>query len=204
MTNSAMNTPASLSDSALDLLFRDAHTHHKFADRPVDDDTLRQLYALSQWGPTSMNCQPARYVFVRSAEAKQKLRPTLAPGNLEKTMAAPVTVIVAHDTAFYEQLPQQFPANPAARDMFANNAQLAADTAMRNGSLQGAYLMLAARALGLAVGPMSGFNPQAVNEAFFAGTPWKVNFLVNLGFGDPAGVRPRGPRLAFDQAARIE
>ena len=196
--------PASLSENALDILFREAHTHHKFADRPVDEDTLRQLYALSQWGPTSMNCQPGRYVFVRSAEAKQKLRPSLAPGNLEKTMAAPVTVVVAHDSAFYDELPRQFPVNPAAREMFANNAPLAADTAMRNGSLQGAYLMLAARALGLAVGPMSGFNPQVVNDAFFADGRWKANFLINLGWGDPAGVWPRGPRLGFDEVARIE
>jgi nitroreductase len=193
----------SLSPDALDQLFRDAHTHHKFADRAVDDDTLQRLYDLSRWGPTSMNCQPGRYVFVRGAEAKGKLRPALSPGNLDKTMAAPVTVIVAHDSAFFEHLPTQFPPNPAAREMFANNAQLAADTAFRNGTLQGAYLMLAARALGLAVGPMSGFNPQVLNEAFFPDGRWKANFLFNLGWPDPAGVRPRGPRLAFEQVARV-
>lgn len=196
-----MNT--ALNDAALDQILRQARTFNKFTDRPVDDATLQQLYDLCKWGPTSMNCQPARIVFVRSAEAKALLKPTLAPGNVDKTMAAPVTAIVAQDTAFYDHLPTQFPVMPGARDMFAGNAGLAADTAFRNSSLQGAYLILAARALGLDAGPMSGFNPAAVNEAFFPDGRFKVNFLVNLGWGDASGNYPRGPRLAFEDVVRI-
>ena len=196
-----MNAP--LNDAALDQLLRTARTFHRFTDRPVDDATIRQLHDLFQWAPTSMNCQPARLVFVRSAEAKALLKPTLAPGNVDKTMAAPVTVIVAQDSAFFEHLPTQFPVMPGARDLFAGNATLAADTAFRNSSMQGAYLILAARALGLDAGPMSGFNPAAVNEAFFPDGRFKVNFLVNLGWGDAAGTHPRGPRLAFEDVVRI-
>ena len=192
-----------LPDTSLDQIFRNAHTFSKFADRPVDDATLRQLYDLHRWGPTAMNCQLGRMVIVRSAEAKQKLKPALMPGNVDKTMAAPATAIVAYESAFFEHFPTQFPANPAARDMFANNAALAADTAVRNGTLQGAYLMIAARALGLDVGPMSGFNAVVVNEAFFPDGRWKANFLVNLGWGNPEGSRPRGPRLDFDTAMHI-
>lgn len=150
-----------------------------------------------------MNTQPGRVVFVRSAEAKAGLEPALAPSNVEKTMAAPVTAIVAYDTEFYEHLPTQFPANPAAREMFAGKTAFAFDTATRNVTLQGAYLILAARALGLDTGPMSGFNAALLNEAFFPDGRWRANFLVNLGWGDPAGVRPRGPRLAFDDAVRF-
>jgi 3-hydroxypropanoate dehydrogenase len=193
-----------LSDQALDQAFRDARTFHKFTDRLVDDATLRALYDLYRWGPTAMNCQPARVVFVRSAEAKQRLKPALMPGNVDKTMAAPVTAIVAYDSRFFEHLPTQFPANPGARDMFAGNPAMALDTATRNGTLQGAYLIIAARMLGLDVGPMSGFNATAVNEAFFPDGRWKANFLVNLGWGDPGGSRPRGARLDFEQVARIE
>jgi 3-hydroxypropanoate dehydrogenase len=193
----------SLPVAELSQLFRDAHTHHKFADRALDEDTLRGLHELSSWGPTSLNCQPARYVFVRSAEAKQKLRPALSPGNADKTMAAPATVIVAHDSAFHEELPSQFPANPAAHEMFANNAELASLTALRNGTLQGAYLMLAARA-GSGSRADERHNVQAVNDTFFPDSRWKANFLVNLGWPDPVGVRPRGPRLAFDRVARVE
>lgn len=194
----------SLPDSALDQLFRRARTFNKFSPRTVDDDTLRQLYDLYRWGPTSMNTQPGRVVFVRSPEAKAKLRPALMPGNVDKTMAAPATAIIAYDTAFHEHLPTQFPVNPAARDMFAGNAALSLDTATRNSTLQGAYLVLAARALGLDTGPMSGFAPQAVNDAFFPDGRWKANFLVNMGWGDPQGVHPRGPRLNFEDAVRIE
>jgi nitroreductase len=190
----------SLDPAALDQLFLQARTFSKFTAEPVGDDTLRQLYDLYKWGPTSMNSQPGRVVFVRSDEAREKLKPTLMTNNVEKTMAAPVVAIVAHDTAFYEHMPTQFPANPAARDMFASNAGLSADTATRNSALQGAYLILAARALGLAAGPMSGFIPAMVNEAFFPEGRWKVNFLVNLGWGDPSGNRPRGPRLAFEDS----
>jgi len=188
----------SLDSAALDQLFLQARTFNKFTAEPLGDELLRQLYDLYKWGPTSMNTQPGRVVFARSEAAKQKLRPALMPSNVEKTMAAPVVAIVAFDTAFYEHMPEQFPANPAARDMFASNAGLSADTAARNSALQGAYLIMAARALGLAAGPMSGFNPAMVNEAFFPDGRWKVNFLINLGWGDPAGNRPRGPRLAFE------
>jgi 3-hydroxypropanoate dehydrogenase len=196
-----MTTP--LNDTALDQLLRNARTFNKFTDRPIDDATLQQLYELFKWGPTSMNCQPARLVFVRSAEAKALLKPALAPGNVDKTMGAPVTAIIAQDSAFFDHLPAQFPVMPAARDLFAGNAGLAADTAFRNSSMQGAYLILAARALGLDAGPMSGFNPAAVNEAFFPDGRFKVNFLLNLGWGDASGNYPRGPRLGFEDVVRI-
>jgi nitroreductase len=192
-----------LDAAALDQIFLTARSFNRFHDRPVDDATLRALYNLYQWGPTSMNCQPARLVFVRGAEAKARLKPALSPGNADKTMAAPVTAIVAMDTRFYDQLPTQFPANPAARDMFAGNAALAEATAFRNSSLQGAYLMIAARALGLDCGPMSGFNPQVLNEAFFPDGRYKVNFIFNLGWGDPAGNHPRGPRLSYADAVQV-
>lgn len=195
--------PSALPDAVLDQLFRSARTFNAFSQRPVDDTLLQQLYELYKWGPTSMNAQPGRVVFVRSEAAKTKLKPALSPGNLAKTMAAPVTAIVAMDTAFYEHLGTQFPALPTAREMFAGNAQLAADTAQRNSALQGAYLMLAARALGLDAGPMSGFNPALVNEAFFPDGRYKVNFLINLGYGDASGHHPRGPRLGFDEVVRI-
>lgn len=190
----------SLDSSALDQLFLAARTYNKFTTEPVSDDLLKQLYDLYKWGPTSMNTQPGRVVFVRSVEGKERLKPALMPNNVEKTMAAPVVAIVAYDSTFYEHMPTQFPANPGARDMFANNAGLSAETASRNSALQGAYLIMAARALGLAAGPMSGFNPAAVNEAFFPDGRLKVNFLINLGWGDPSGNRPRGPRLAFEDS----
>jgi len=193
----------SANDAALDLIFRTARSFNRFTDQPVSDDTLRQLYVLLKWGPTSMNCQPARYVFVKSAEAKARLKPGLAPGNADKTMAAPVTVIVAQDPRFYEQLPAQFPAVPGARDMFAGNAALADATAFRNSSLQAAYLIVAARALGLDCGPMSGFDAAKVDAEFFPGGEFKSNMLINLGYGDAAGNYPRGPRLGFDEVARI-
>ncbi len=190
----------SLDSTALDQLFLAARTYNKFTTEPVSDDLLKQLYDLYKWGPTSMNTQPGRVVFVRSVEGKERLKPALMPNNVEKTMAAPVVAIVAFDSTFYEHMPTQFPANPGARDMFANNAGLSAETASRNSALQGAYLIMAARALGLAAGPMSGFNPAAVNEAFFPDGRLKVNFLINLGWGDPSGNRPRGPRLAFEDS----
>jgi 3-hydroxypropanoate dehydrogenase len=193
-----------LDSSALDQIFLAARTFNKFTDEAVSDETLRQLYDLYKWGPTSLNTQPGRVVFVRSDEAKQKLKPALMPNNVEKTMAAPVVAIVAYDTAFFEHLPTQFPVNRGAREMFASNAALSADTASRNGTLQGAYLIIAARAIGLSVGPMSGFDPVAVNKEFFADGRWKANFLINLGWGDPSGNRPRGPRLGFADSVRIE
>lgn len=197
-----MNTTP-LADSALDQIFRSARTFNKFQDKPVSDATLQALYELAQWGPTSMNCQPMRLVFVRSAEAKAKLKQALMPGNVDKTLAAPVTAIVASDRQFYEHLPTQFPALPQARDLFAGNATLAAETALRNSSLQAAYLMIAGRALGLDSGAMSGFNPQMVNELFFPDGRHQANLLINFGYGDPSGNWPRGPRLAFEDVTRI-
>lgn len=192
-----------LESAALDQILRTARTFNKFQPRPVDDATLHQLYELYKWGPTSMNTQPARVVFVRSAEAKEKLKPALMGSNVDKTMGAPVTAIVAYDTAFFDQLPTQFPVNPNARGMFAGNAALADATAQRSSTLQGAYLIIAARALGLDAGPMSGFNAEAVNAAFFPDGKWKANFLVNLGYGDESGNYPRGPRLGFEEVIRI-
>jgi 3-hydroxypropanoate dehydrogenase len=191
-----------LDDKALDQLYREARTHNGWLNKPVADDVLRQLYDLMKWGPTSANCTPARLVFVKSPEAKARLRPTLAPNNVEKTMAAPVTVIVAYDLEFYEKLPRLFP-HVDARAWFAGNASLIQATAFRNGSLQGGYLILAARALGLDCGPMSGFDNEKVDQAFFPDGKVKSNFLVNLGYGDPAKVRPRGPRLDFGEACTI-
>lgn len=191
-----------LNPAALAQLFTDARTHNAWQNRPIGAETLHALYDLAKWGPTSANGSPARFVFVSSPEGKARLKPFLAPGNLDKTMAAPVTVIVAHDMAFYEQLPRLFPAADA-RSWFIGNQPLIDTTAMRNGSLQGAYLILAARALGLDAGPMSGFDSAGVDAEFFAGTTIKSNFLINLGYGDAAGLYPRGPRLTFEEAARI-
>lgn len=191
-----------LPTTALAQLFTDARTHNGFRPEPVPEATLRQLYELLKWGPTSMNCQPARFVFVTSPEGKEKLRPALSPGNLEKTMAAPATAIIATDTRFYDHLPVMFPAYDA-KPIFEGNAEHAATTAFRNGTLQGAYLILAARALGLDCGPMSGFDNARVDAAFFPDGRFKSNFLCNLGIGEPAKLYPRGPRLAFDEACCI-
>jgi nitroreductase len=191
-----------ISDSALDQIFRTARTAHAFAPVPVPDQTLHALHDLLRWGPTSMNCQPARFVFVKSAAAKERLKPALSPGNVAQTMAAPVTVIVGGDSRFYEHLPVQFPAYDA-RPMFEKDAALAQAAAFRNGTLQGAYLIIAARALGLDCGPMSGFQAAAVDAAFFPDGRYKSNFLVNLGVADPSGTHPRGPRLDFATAAQI-
>ena len=190
-----------LSDDALDQLFRQARTVHAFRPEPVADDTIRQLYDLLKWGPTAFNAQPARYVFVKSAEAKARLIPALSPGNVPQVQSAAVTVIVAHDTRFPEHLPSQFPGYDA-KAVFDANPAMVEPAAFRNSSLQGAYLILAARALGLDCGAMSGFNPQAVNEAFFPDGRLKVNFLLNMGVADPAGIYPRAPRLAFDEVAQ--
>jgi 3-hydroxypropanoate dehydrogenase len=193
-----------LTQAALDQLFLEAHTHNAWLDKPVDDALLRRLYETLRMAPTSMNCSPARIVFVKSRAAKEKLHPALMEGNRAKTMAAPVTAIIGYDTNFYENLPRLMPPIPTARDMFAGNATLAEITAFRNGTLQGGYLILAARALGLDCGPMSGFDNARVDELFFAGTDVKSNFLCNLGYGDPQGIRPRTPRLEFAEACRIE
>jgi 3-hydroxypropanoate dehydrogenase len=193
-----------LNDAALKQLFFDARTFNKFQPRPIDDATLHTLVDLMKWGPTSMNAQPGRIVFVRSAEAKEKLKGALMGGNVDKTMAAPVTAIVAYDTEFHEHLPTQFPAMPGARDMFHGNQALIDSTAMRNSSLQGAYLIMAARALGIDSGAMSGFDQAKVDAAFFPDGKWKSNFLINLGYGDATGNWPRGPRLPFHTMARID
>jgi len=192
-----------LDADALDLLFRVAHTHNGWRDKAVTDETLHALYDLAKLGPTSLNTSPGRFVFVRSAAAKERLRPALSPGNVDKTMAAPVTVIIGYDEQFYEHIGFLFPDRAGARERFAANPSSAHETAFRNGTLQGAYLIIAARALGLDTGPMSGFDNAKLDAEFFAGTPWKSNFLCNLGYGDPAKVRERLPRFAFEQACRI-
>ena len=191
-----------LDPAALDQAFRSARTYNKFRPEPLDDATLHALYELLKWGPTSMNSQPGRYLFLRSEAAKQRLKPALSPGNADKTMAAPVVVVVAMDSRFHDHLPEQFPALPA-KAMFDGNAALAEATAFRNGTLQGAYLIVAARMLGLDCGPMSGFDAAKVNAEFFPDGRWRANFLVNLGRGDASGNHPRGPRLPFDAVARI-
>lgn len=191
-----------LDDDSLDTLFRNARTHNAWQDKPVGDELLRQVYDLMKWAPTSANSSPARIVFVKSQAAKQRLLPAMAPGNADKTLAAPVTAIVAQDYEFYEKLPLLFP-HADAKSWFVGNQALIDTTAFRNASLQGAYLIIAARAMGLDAGPMSGFDNEKVDQEFFAGTRIKSNFLINLGYGDPAGLYPRGPRLSFDEAARI-
>ncbi len=195
-------TPPVAPEQALDLAFRNARTFNRFTDRPVTDETLRAIHELMKWGPTSLNSQAARFVFLKSQEARERLRPALSAGNLEKTMAAPVTVIVAIDNRFYEHLATQFPAYDA-RPMFEANPAIAEKTAFRDATLQGAYFIIAARLLGLDCGPMAGFDADKVNAEFFADGHWRANFLINLGYGDPAGNRPRGPRLAFDQVTQI-
>ena len=187
----------------LDQLFREAHTFNKFADRPVAEQTVRDLYELLKWGPTSMNAQPGRYVFLHSATARERLVPAMIAANAEKTRKAPLTVIVAMDTQFFDYLPTQFNAYDA-RPMFAGNAPLAEATAFRNSSLKGAELMLAARALGMDCGPMSGFDAAKVDAEFFPDGRWKSNFIVNIGYGlETGGHYPRGSRLGFDEVALL-
>jgi 3-hydroxypropanoate dehydrogenase len=194
---------STLPDPCLDQLFRQARTYNAFSGE-VDDATLHRLYDLLKWGPTTANTCPARFVFVKSAAAKAKLGPALDEGNYKKTMAAPCTVIVAYDMAFFEKSPVLFP-HTDAKSWFDTKPEAELRTiALRNGSLQGAYLLLAARSLGLDCGPMSGFDNDQVDAAFFAGTHWRSNFLVNLGHGDPASIFARSPRLGFDEACRIE
>ena len=190
---------SALDNKALAALFTEARTHNGWTDQPVSDEELAKLYELTKMGPTSANCSPARFVFVRSAEGKEKLRPSLSSGNLEKTMSAPVTVIAAIDTEFYEKLPVLFP-HADARSWFTSSAQMAEETAFRNATLQAGYLILAARALGLDTGAMSGFDKAKVDDAFFAGTKWKSNFLINIGHGEPSKLFDRLPRLSFEDA----
>jgi 3-hydroxypropanoate dehydrogenase len=192
-----------LSDTALDQLFRTARTYNAWLDKEVSDAQLHQLYDLVKFGPTSANSSPMRLVFVKSAEAKAKLSPFLSEGNRAKTMAAPVTAIVANDHAFHEKLPQLFP-HADAKSWFQGNQPLIDTTAFRNATLQGAYVILAARALGLDCGPMSGFDNAGVDATFFAGTTIKSNFLINIGYGDASrDLFPRSPRLSFDEACTI-
>src|SRR5947208_727017 len=187
----------------LDLIFRNARTHNAWLDKPVEDALLRQVYDLAKMGPTSANMCPMRIVFVKSREAKERLKPALDAGNVDKTMKAPVTAIIGMDIHFYEKLPQLFP-HADAKAWFKNLPENVLEyTALRNGSLQGAYFMLAARSLGLDCGPMSGFDNAKVDAAFFAGTTVKSNFLCNLGHGDAAKLYPRSPRLGFDEACQI-
>jgi len=185
-------------------LFDHARTHNAWLPREVPDALLQRLYDLMKWGPTSANCSPTRIVFVKSPAAKARLLPCLMEGNRAKTEAAPVTAILGMDMAFYDKLPQLFPHNPEARRWFEGNPELIQTTALRNGSLQGGYFILAARALGLDCGPMSGFDAAAVDAAFWGGTTVRTNFLCNLGYGDASQLFPRGPRLPFDEACRIE
>ena len=194
-----------ISSDALDQLFLKARSQNGWLNKAVSDEQLHQLYALMKWAPTSANSQPGRFLFLRSAEAKEKLRPALSPGNVDKTMSAPVVAIVAHDIDFHERLPEFFPHNPGFADMFRGDEKrgMREGFAFRNGSLQGAYLMMAARSIGLDCGPMSGFDQAKVDAAFFPGSTLRSNFLCNLGYGDPAKVMQRLPRMPFEQACQL-
>ena len=194
--------PTRADATALDLVFREARTLRHWVERPIGEDLLREVWTLARLGPTSGNCSPARLVFVVSPEAKDRLKPCLSAGNVRQTMAAPATAIIGHDLAFYDRLPELSPHNDA-RSWFVGNDALIAETAFRNGSLQGAYFMLAARALGLDCGPMSGFDNAKVDAAFFAGGTVRSNFLCNLGYGERSHLRPRAPRLAFEDACAV-
>jgi len=195
-----LKTP--VSDDALDQIFREARTHTAWSPQPVPMELLHQIYQLAALGPTSANTTPARYVFLTTRNAKERLRSALSPSNIEKTMSAPVTVIVAYDTEFYEKLPKLF-SHTDARSWFAAKPALIEETAFRNGSLEGGYFILAARALGLDCGPMSGFDQAKVNAEFFPDGKWKANFLCNLGYGDPSKLFPRNPRLSFEEACVV-
>ena len=191
-----------LSDAALDQLFRTARTQNAWTDAPVSETLLRAVYDLTRMGPTSANCSPARFVFVTTAAGKERLAPLLSAGNRAKSLKAPVIAIIGHDLKFYEQIPKLFPHNPGARDWFSAPA-VAEPTAFRNGTLQGAYFMMAARALGLDCGPMSGFDNAGVDKEFFAGTDIKSNFICAIGIGDPSAVFARSPRLSFEEACQL-
>lgn len=197
-----MTKAHALTGEALEQILTEARTHNFWLPEPVSDELLHQAYDLMKWGPTSANSCPARIVFVKSADAKAKLLACMAPGNVEKTKAAPVNVIIAHDMEFHEKLPKLFP-HADARSWFAGNEPLIERTAFRNGTLQGAYFMIAARSLGLDCGPMSGFDNAKVDAAFFEGSAWKSNFICNVGYGDAAKLNPRSPRLGFDEACKI-
>lgn len=190
-----------VNDAALDQLFRAARTHRSWTDEPVSDLLLAAVYDLARMAPTSGNCSPGRFVFVTSPEAKARLKPALSPGNVAQTMSAPTTAIVAHDMEFYELMPRLY--TTESRGWFAGDPAKIDETAFRNGTLQGAYLMLACRSLGLDCGPMSGFDNAKVDSAFFAGTSVRSNFLCNIGYGDRTGLAPRSPRLDFEEACRF-
>ncbi|MFY0573099.1 malonic semialdehyde reductase [Cystobacter fuscus] len=198
------NPRPSLDDASLNTLFNEARSHNAWLDRPVEDAVLKRLYELARMGPTAANAQPLRLVFVKSQAAKEKLKPALSAGNVDKTMNAPVTAIVAYDTEFYEQMPKLFPARDMKPMFLGMPAEAREKSAYMNSSLQGAYLILAARGLGLDCGPMAGFNNAKVDATFFPDGKWKSNFLLNLGYGDPAKLFPRNPRLDFADACRIE
>jgi len=198
----AVHEHKKVSAECLDQLFLKARTHWVWRPEPVPLELLKELYNVARFGPTSANSSPGRFVFLTTPQAKERLRPALSPTNVEKTMTAPVTVIVAWDTEFHDKLPQLFPARDM-RSIFAGNAALIHETAFRNGTLQGAYFMIAARGLGLDCGPMSGFDQSKVNAEFFPDGKWKANFLCNIGYGDPSKLFPRNPRLSFDEACRV-
>ena len=197
-----MTKTTPLSQEALAQLFTQARTHNGWRPIDVPDALLREAVEISRWGPTSANCSPLRIVFVRSPEAKAQLAPAMSPANRDKTIAAPATAIIGYDLDFIDRLPQLYPATDA-RAWFVGNDALIEETAFRNGTLQAAYFLLALRALGLDAGPMSGFDKEQVDATFFAGTRIKSNFLINIGYGDPSKLYPRGPRLAFDEMAKI-
>ena len=199
---SHLTTPGAISDAALAQLFHEARTHNAWLPKPLPVELLRRIYELARLGPTSANSSPARFVFLTTPEAKARLRPALSAGNVDKTMAAPVTVIVAWDTKFYEKLPKLFPQRDM-RSIFVGNQSLIDETGLRNSSLQGAYFIMAARALGLDCGPMSGFDQGKVNAEFFPDGNWKANFLCNLGYGDRSKLYPRNPRLDFEEACVV-
>lgn len=192
-----------LDEAAFDVLFRTARTQNKWLPKPVTADQLRQVYDLTKWGATSANCFPMRIVFAHTQAERDRLATMVMPGNVEKVTAAGAVAIIGYDLKFYDKIPQLFPHAPEAREWFAHDEQVAFMTAFRNGTLQGTYLMLAARSLGLDCGPMSGFNQPAIDEAYFAGTSIKSNFLCALGYGDPAGLFPRSPRPDFDEMCSI-
>lgn len=194
-----------LDDKALDRILRNARTHNGWLPKPVSDEQLRALHDLAKWGPTSANSQPARFVFVRTKEGKERLRPALSAGNTEKTMSAPVTAIVAYDSQFYEHLPKHFPHDQTAIHWFKGEGKeaVASTTAFRNGTLQGAYLIIAARALGLDCGAMSGFDNAIVDKNFFPDGRFKSNFLCNIGYGDESKIFARSPRMNFEDACTL-
>ena len=196
-------THPTLDDPGLDLILRAARTRNSWTPEPVPDDLLRAIYDLAKWGPTSANSSPGRFVFVRTETGKARLKPHLAPSNVDKTMSAPVCVIVAYDSRFHELMPQLFPSRDM-RSYFEGNAPLILATAQRNSTLQGAYLMVAARSLGLDCGPMSGFNHDTLDAEFFPDGRWKTNFLINLGYGSDELLFARNPRLSFEEACRFE